>query len=205
MPRRIIGRAAGVGAALLASGAAAADEPARFRAEGEFAVMTGEIDESTPGAVRRLLARYPAVTLIVMAHVPGSDDDEANLEAARLIRAAGIDTYLPADGLVASGGTDFFLAGRTRFAEAGACLGVHSWSDSDGYEGASLPRDHPEHRIFLDYYAAMGVPAAFYWYTLNAAPARGMAWMDREAVDRFGIALMPQGAAPGDARACDER
>ncbi|MFT5530530.1 MAG: hypothetical protein ACI91O_000543 [Candidatus Poriferisodalaceae bacterium] len=66
------------------------------------------IDSSTPDAVRALLEDHPQVTTIVLGFVPGSADDEANLEAALLIRDAGLATHVPADGQVASGGADFY-------------------------------------------------------------------------------------------------
>ena len=83
------------------------------------------------------------------------------------------------DGMVALGGTDFFLAGVKRTAEPGAMIGVHSWSGLI-VEGAKVPKNDPEHQKYLLYYKAMGIPAEFYWYTLRAAPSGGMHWMSVE-------------------------
>ncbi|MEM7032584.1 MAG: alpha/beta hydrolase [Chloroflexota bacterium] len=151
--------------------------PASFQVDGDQAVMTGVIDGTTPEEVQLLIDDYPNVTTIIMQHVEGSADDEANLIAARLIRQHGFDTHVPADGLIASGGVDFFLAGVERTADSGAKLGVHSWATGDGITGDQIPRDNPQHELYLDYYTEMGIPAEFYWFTLRAAPAEDIYYM----------------------------
>ena len=50
-----------------------------------------------------------------------------------------------------------------------------------------LPEDHEEHRLYLDYYEEMGIPAEFYWRTLSAAPPEGIHWMTEEELERFGF------------------
>jgi hypothetical protein len=163
------------------------DPPAGFFVEGREAVMTGVIDSSTPAEVSDLIDDHPEVTTIVMVDVPGSDDDVANLEASRLIRAAGLATHVPADGQIASGGVDFFLAGATRTYEPGATFSVHSWAAGDGITGADLPQDDPEHDLYLDYYAEMDVSEDFYWFTLEAAPADSFHDMTESELERFGF------------------
>ena len=158
-----------------------------FEAHGHLAEMHGVIGPSTPGRVLELALEHPEVETIVLADVPGSMDDEANLRAARLVRRIGYSTHVPSEGEVASGGTDFFLAGRGRSAGEGARFGVHSWSGMDGEEGAELPRDHPEHAKYLDYYRAMGVPEAFYWFTLESAPPDDIHWMSTEELEHYGF------------------
>ncbi len=139
------------------------DEPsyraAVFDVAGSQARMYGVIDHTTPERVRQLISGHPEVTTLVLIDVPGSDNDPANLEAARLVRAHGLRTVIPSEAVVASGGVDFFLAGTQR--EVGPCakVGVHSW-DEDGEDGTLLlgnevPRDHELHRMFLDYYQEM--------------------------------------------------
>ena len=173
---------------LLAACALLSDyEPVGFRVAGDVAVMTGVIDSGSGAKLKRLFERHPGIKTIVMQDVGGAVDDTANLEAARMVRARGLHTLIPADGLVASGGTDFFLAGVRRTVEPGAMIGVHSWSGPAG-EGADLPRDHPEHRQYLRYYRDMGIPAEFYWYTLRAAPSDEMHWMSKDEQQRYRIA-----------------
>ncbi|MEM9132166.1 MAG: hypothetical protein AAF962_05755 [Actinomycetota bacterium] len=166
----------------------APEDMAAFAVEGSEAFMSGVIASSTPAAVRELIAEHPEVTTIVMVDVPGSADDVANLEAARLVREAGLDTHVPADGEIASGGVDFYLAGVERTFADGAVFGVHSWATVDGTEGIDVPRDDPQHRLYLDYYAEVGISDDFYWFTLEAAPAAGIHDMTADELARYGFA-----------------
>ncbi|MFK7801743.1 MAG: alpha/beta hydrolase [Anaerolineae bacterium] len=166
-------------------------EAATYEVEGDQAFMSGVIDGSTPDRVQQLIDDYPEVTTIVMEQVDGSADDEANVEAARLVRRYGLNTHLPSDGEIASGGVDFFLAGNQRSIEPGARLGVHSWAAGDGTTGADVPKDDPQHQLYLDYYAEMGIPAEFYWYTLTAAPAEDIHWMTADEIDQYGFVTSP--------------
>lgn len=163
-------------------------DAARFEVFGDEAEMVGTIDASTPCRVRELFADHPQVEVIVMVDVPGSADDEANFEAAQLVHERGVTTLVPADGEIASGGVDFFAAGEERIVEAGGELGVHSWATGDGLEGADLPRADPEHDVYLDFYAAIGIPEEFYWFTLDAAPADGIHPMTEDELLTYGIA-----------------
>lgn len=184
-------------------------EDARFEAEGDVLIMEGEIGTSTPRRMREALDRNPGVREIILAYVPGSGDDVANLEAARIVRERGLTTILPTEGLIASGGTDFFLAGVDRIIEHGACVGVHSWSaDEMDAPAAQLPQDHEDHRKYLDYYAVVGIDPGFYWYTLNAAPAEGMHWMSQAEMALYRVATKiepPGDGNPPESQPCDDR
>lgn len=162
---------------------------ATFEIDGEIARMYGVIDHTTPQRVHELVTDNPEVTTIMMMDVPGSADDPANLSASRMVREHGLRTVIPSNAVVASGGVDFFLAGEERWVETCAKLGVHSW-DEDAEDGSLLlgnevPRDHPIHTMFLDYYAEMGIPADFYWFTLEAAPSERIHWMSDEEILRY--------------------
>jgi Ca2+-binding EF-hand superfamily protein len=159
---------------------------ATFEVEGQFAYMNGVIGPTTPGRVLELVLEHPEVDTIVMIDVPGSMDDDSMVRAADLVRRMGFATHMPSHGEVASGGTDFFLAGATRSAEEGARFGVHSWSGFNE-EGADLPRDNPEHELYLDFYRTMEISEDFYWFTLEAAPADGIHWMTAEELEEYGF------------------
>lgn len=92
-------------------------KPASFTVEGNKAIMTGAIDAKTPERVAALINDHPEVKTIIMQDVEGSVNDEANLVASRRIRQHGFTTHVPANGVIASGGTDFFLAGVERSIE----------------------------------------------------------------------------------------
>ena len=149
--------------------------------------MNGVIGSDTLAVMQTLFSKYPQIKTIVMQDVPGSMDDDTNLLASMEIRNRGIATHIPADGMVASGGTDMFLAGVKRTIEAGAKLGVHSWSDGSGKVALDYPREHQEHVKYLEYYKAIGIDADFYWYTLEAATADSIHWMTAQEITQYGV------------------
>lgn len=184
----------------------ASAQTAKFTYDDGIIWMTGEIDTSTPDDLLRVLNAHPEVKWIVMEYVPGSNDDDANLKAARIIRERGMNTGVPSDGLIASGGTDFFLAGIERTVQRGACIGVHSWSDDgDPTPPTQLPRDHVGHQMFLDYMREISIPEKFYWYTIEAAPADGMHYMSEADIQSFGLATEFEGNDPWDLASCKFR
>lgn len=160
-----------------------------FQVKDTDAVLTGAINAQAITAYTAMRADHPEVKRLVLKDVPGSIDDEANLELSRKIRKDGLATHVPANGEIASGGTDLFCAGTTRTAEAGARVGVHSWSGGDDLQGDKLvdDKENPAHKIYLDYYKEMGIPAAFYWFTLKAAPPEGVHWMTPKELKDYGL------------------
>lgn len=161
------------------------EEYAKFEVSGDTAIMTGVINTKTPKDVEALIKEHPNLKTIIMKNVPGSIDDSANLEASRIIRKYGLNTYVPSNGMIASGGTDFFCAGINRTIEEGAEIGVHSWA-GDGIEDAStLSKDHPEHQKYIEYYKEMGIPEDFYWFTIKAAPASDIYMMNKDEMKKY--------------------
>ncbi|NQY78680.1 MAG: hypothetical protein HRT47_00015 [Candidatus Caenarcaniphilales bacterium] len=142
-----------------------------FDIQGDIAIANGLITGSIVRQVIRLIKNNPELKTIVMAFMPGSKNDDANLIAARLIHRAKISTCVPENGMIASGAVDFFLAGSTRSLADNSLVGVHSWQTSDGkLEGGDLPEDHKSHQQYLDYFKDIGFDENFYWFTLQAAP-----------------------------------
>lgn len=142
--------------------------------DGNKAIFRGVIDGTTPTKITNLINNSPEVRTIVLAYGPGSDDDEANLQASLAVHKANLATCVPEGGEIASGAVDLFLAGKVRRLGEDSFVGVHSWADGSGTEGGDLARSHPDHKLFLDYYAAIGIPEDFYWFTLGAAPSSGI-------------------------------
>ncbi|WP_084683740.1 alpha/beta fold hydrolase [Psychromonas hadalis] len=149
--------------------------------------MNGVIGSDTLTVMQALFNNYPQITTLVMQDVPGSMDDEINLLASMELRNRGINTHIPADGMVASGGSDMFLAGVKRTIAPGAKIGVHSWNDGSGKAALDYPREHQAHVIYLDYYNAIGITTDFYWYTLEAAAADSIHWMTAEEMVLYGV------------------
>jgi hypothetical protein len=155
------------------------------------ATISGVIDSASPNKFRQMLKAHPGIKRLELIECPGSEDDDANLQLARLIRAAGIDTHVPRGGSVRSGGVELFLAGVRRTADKGAEFGVHSWVDSDGYEATDYAENDPVHTAYLSYYQDMGLSAKlareFYTFTNSAAPHDGVYYMKPNELTRFGL------------------
>ncbi len=139
-----------------------------------------------------------------MTSVPGSMDDGVNVQTGRQVQKRGLTTLLLGRFAVASGGTDLFLAGKKRVIVAGARLGVHSWARPVGplggvfglplawlfgivKSGGDVPKDAEDHQIYLEYYRDIGIPEAFYWFTLETS-VREMHWMTPQEIVRFDAA-----------------
>ncbi|MEO1643123.1 MAG: hypothetical protein AAFR74_07280 [Pseudomonadota bacterium] len=156
--------------------------------EGKTLVAVGVIDDTTPFIVEQALFTYPQAETLILQFVPGSMNEEQNKVASRMIRDHGLKTIVPADGLVASGGTAMFVAGKERVLEKGACVGVHTWwVNGFGPSGDQLAPDDEEHDEYLDYYRDMGITPEFYWFGIRAAGSEDFHWMDRKEIETFGL------------------
>ncbi len=152
--------------------------------------MDGEIDSQSLNNFKALIAAFPNVTTINIKNCDGSLDDDINLQLSTLVHQKKINTHLLDGGLIASGGTDFFLAGIERSKGSNTKIGVHSWA-GDGKEATDFPEGDPEHQKYIDYYIAIGFSPdqakSFYYFTINAAPAASMHWMTDVEIQQYGI------------------
>lgn len=58
-----------------------------------------------------------------------------------------------------------------------------------GGSADDLPDDDPEHDLYLDDHAEMGIDADYYYrFTLGAAPAADIHWMTSDELDTYGVA-----------------
>ena len=133
----------------------------------------------------KLFTDHPEVKNLIMLDVPGSADDEANLSTAKMVYERKMNTIVPRLGMIASGGTDFFLAGHYRCIDTfNTRIGVHSWSDGQGAEATNFPKGHEFHLPYINYYVAVGIEQQlaedFYYYTIDAASADNIHWMTSE-------------------------
>ena len=152
------------------------------------AALVDATDTATPRAFAQMLIAFPALRTIEMVECPGTSDDTANLRLGRMIRHAGLDTYVPEGGSVRSGAVELFLAGKHRRAENGAQFAVHSWQDSDGFEPSDVADNDPVNLAYLAYYREMGLSdqqaKAFYAMT-NAVPHDEALWLSVSEFARY--------------------
>jgi hypothetical protein len=153
--------------------------------------LNGVTDEATPNQFRQMLNAFPKLKQISMIDCPGTENDDANLEVARMIRRAGINTHVPAEGSVRSGGVELFLAGLHRTYAKGAQFGVHSWIDEDGLQADDVPADDPINAAYISYYQEIGLPPqtarAFYAFT-NKTAFDSIHYMSEQELAQFQIA-----------------
>lgn len=166
-------------------------------------IASGEIDGNALTDFMDIIDTTPGIDALVLQNIGGSVDDDANLEFGRQVRDLGLATIVPSDGLVASGGTDLFLAGIRRTLEPGACVGVHAWA-AEEFTATDLPRSDPLHVPYLEYYAELGITPDFYWFTRDAAPAERIHWMNADEAARFAIST-DWASTLGTPRVCEMR
>ena len=164
--------------------------------DSKHAALVEATDARSPSDFTAMLAAYPTLEVIEFLEAPGTSHDLANLRLGRAIRAAGLATHIPAGGSARSGAVELFLAGTRRTHDPGALFAVHSWRDELGREPADFAADAPENRLYLDYYAEMGMSPqqarAFYAMT-NSVPHAGARWLEGAEMATW---IAPEGRAP---------
>lgn len=156
--------------------------------DGEDLYISGTLNALTYDEIAEILDNDPGIERVVLENIDGSIDDEINLQTGLLIHRAGLDTYVPAHGDIASGAVDLFCAGNERIVERGAQIGVHTWGFEGGPIGADLPKSHDWHRDYIAYFEEVGCPVSFYWFTLQAASVDDVHIMSEAELIAQGVA-----------------
>jgi len=170
-------------------------EPISFEVVENVAYMQGVMDSTIPHLISNLISHYPEVDTIVMTKVFGTIDFSATLEAGRLLRDACLTTVVPSYGKITSGGVHFFMSGCKRVVEFGGKLGIHTWKYATydaageitgGMTAMDFPKGSPEHNIYLDYQATMGIPESYYWFMANT-PFENMYFLRPSEIVEFNM------------------
>lgn len=181
-------------AVLLLGGCASSSEPPvepestralSIEVEDNYAYLFGVLDSNLVSTLSGMIEQHPNVTDLVLVDVPGSVDQQATMEAARLIRRLGLNTHIASTGYVLSGGVDLFLGGVNRTIGPGAGVGVHAWTDGSETTAEELNIADPIHAVYVNFYLAMGITERFYWFSLDAAPADRVYFLSPEEVYDF--------------------
>ncbi|MBI9063884.1 MAG: hypothetical protein JEZ14_18015 [Marinilabiliaceae bacterium] len=153
-------------------------------------LLNGVINSRSLNDFNELYAKNPGLKQVNIQQCDGSINDEINLELSKRVHELGLNTHLLDNGLIASGGVDFFLAGITRTVGENVKIGVHSWAGG-GKTAKDFPKGHASHQSYIDYYKAIGFSKedaeAFYYFTIDAAPADGMHWMTKEEIKKYKV------------------
>ncbi|MEM1051454.1 MAG: alpha/beta hydrolase [Pseudomonadota bacterium] len=152
-------------------------------ANSHVARMVGSTNALSPQHFDAMLRDFPGITMLEMVEAPGTTNDIANLAVGRKIRAAGISTHVPRGGSVRSGAVELFLAGAMRTMDDSATFAVHSWLDNHGRQADDFAADHLAHRLYLDYYAEMGMSerqAREFYAMTNSVPHASALWLNAQ-------------------------
>lgn len=157
---------------------------------GEAIVLDGVINSSALDQFKVLASEYPGIKRIEIVNCDGSINDEVNLVLAKYVYDNQYDIHLLDNGLVASGGTDLFLAGHKRSKGASTKIGVHSWAGGNK-TATDFPVGHANHLPYIDYYVSIGFTEqqaeTFYYFTINAAPANDIHWMTETEISQYNL------------------
>ncbi|WP_299419995.1 alpha/beta hydrolase [uncultured Shimia sp.] len=167
-----------------------ATDTIEFEADGGDLLVNGTLNSRSLVAFEQAMIENPNVTRLVLMDVPGSVDDEINLQLGHRVRDLGLDTHVTAESDIHSGGTDLFLAGVERSMEEGAVLGVHSWG-AGNLQGRDLPKSDPDHASYVIYTKRMLGSDAFYWFTLEAAPVEDSHVMSAAEIAKYRLLTKP--------------
>lgn len=147
------------------------DDELTIEIENNTAYLSGILGATLVEQLSHLVKENPHITDFVFVDIPGSVNQSAAMNGARLIRRLGINTHIAETGFVLSGGVDLFLGGVQRTIGAGAGVGIHAWADGTQIKAANVDTTDPVHATYVNFYLSMGIPERFYWFSLDAAPA----------------------------------
>ncbi len=164
-----------------------ADLTAVWKVEKNGVNMYSELGTFTP-QMGEELQNIPHKKLFIMQDVPGSYDDETLWDVIITVRELGYDTHVPKNGIISSGGVDFFTGGVKRTVVFPAKIGVHSWAHKidDIMKTAQDYEENSEfHKPYIALYEELGIPRDFYWFTIESAPYDEMHWMTEAEVKKY--------------------
>jgi len=157
-----------------------------FIVSGENALVIGTTDSYSYNVISDFRRDNPEVKRLILQAMPGTQDVVTNTRLVREIREAGLATHVPANGRIASGAVDWFIAGNPRTIECGAMIGVHSWGSPLGSRGDKTFFD-PQRIPQRDFLKDMGVDPDFYEFTRAAAGPDEIHWLSMDEMLRFGL------------------
>jgi hypothetical protein len=151
---------------------------------GNKALVNGTLGRVFYDLFLETLNKNPEIETIVLLDIPGSVNDQWNLKSCLLLNEKGLNTELLNNSIVESGGTDLFVSGKKLTIAKGAKIEVHSWAGAKK-SATEYPKDHTEHKEYLDFYTSVNIDTSFYWYTLQAAPAHQMHFMTNKEIEKY--------------------
>jgi hypothetical protein len=154
-------------------------------------ILNGVINSSALDEFKALANKNSKIRRIQIVNCEGSINDEVNLKLAKYIYENKYDIHLLDNGVIASGGTDLFLAGRKRSIGTHTKIGVHSWAGRNDITATDFPVGHDNHLPYINYYVSVEFTQQqaenFYYFTINAAPADSIHWMTDAEITQYNL------------------
>ncbi len=153
-------------------------------------LLDGVINSSAFKKFKEITKKYPKIKMLKINICEGSMNDKINLKLAKYINENEFETHLLDNGLIASGGTDLFLAGKRRTIGTNTRIGVHSW-EGIGMKATDFSTGHKYHKPYIEYYQSIGFTIKeaenFYYFTINAAPPEEVHFMNDNEIYKYKI------------------
>lgn len=154
-------------------------------------LLNGIINTKSLTEFNKLYSANIDIKQIKIKKCDGSINDNINLQLSKRVNSLNLNTHIMDDGIIASGGVDFFLAGIKRSIGKNVKIGIHSWADGEGKTAIDFPNGHENHQAYIDYYKSIGFledkAKAFYYFTINTAPAQDIHWMTTDEILSYNI------------------
>ncbi len=151
-------------------------------------LLNGVINSSSLDKFKVLAKENQKIKRIEIVNCEGSINDKVNLKLAKYIFDHKYNIHLLDNGLIASGGTDLFLAGYIKPKGSNTKIGVHSWAGNNN-TATDFPVGHANHLPYINYYVSIGFTQQqaedFYYFTINAASAYSIHWMTDEEITHY--------------------
>ena len=148
-----------------------------------LATLVGSLGPTLPNAIKLLHQNFPDVQVIGLLNINGGVNMYAIAESMEWIREYGYGTWASADSQVLSAGVDIFMAGKYRYAEVGAQMGIHDFNhlDNSGYK-----LNNPAIALMKDTYQKMGISPDFFDF-MRSVPTDNMHFLSVEEMQKYQI------------------
>lgn len=156
--------------------------------DGQALLLQGRIEQGDAARLGGALRRQRFAVIVLNS--PGGSVVEAR-EMGRMINRLGVPVAVPDRGVCASACFMLFAAGRSRIAEPGSMVGVHSASVAGGNETMDTLGVTT---LMAREAARYGVPASITGRMVTTVPGQ-MAWLSRAELEGMGARIGSAGVA----------
>ena len=148
-----------------------------------LAGLAGSVGSTFSTAIRLLNLYFPDVRVLGLSTIIGGVDMYSMAEAMERIREYGYGTWASADSEVLSAGVDIFMAGKFRYAEPGARMGVHDFIHLDR---SDYMDNNPVVTLMENMYQKMGISPEFFDF-MRSIPSDNIHFLSAEELEKYQI------------------